>query len=81
MRDANTRARPVSLNRCPALSVVRSRGVGRPDGRLVPRRPPGDTVARIDLEPTPGLTTPIAEAMVSLVLMDHLFRHRGQTGA
>ena len=33
-------------------------------------------------DPCVGIrATPIAEAMLALVLMDHLLRHRGQNGA
>ena len=50
------------------------------DGEEVVRRfkaeAAGDEVSRTDLR----FPTPIAEAMMAIVLMDHYLRHRGQNG-
>jgi chorismate synthase len=46
-----------------------------------PRGQPAEIVTKGRHDPCVGIrATPIAEAMLALVLMDHWLRHRGQNG-
>jgi chorismate synthase len=63
------------------LALKPTSSIRLPGQTVDPRGQPAEIVTKGRHDPCVGIrATPIAEAMLALVLMDHWLRHRGQNG-